>query len=410
MPTAHVTLSLRLTPVAQCRKQRVSERRTIVSDRRFTKGIDSMNDSKESGRCGIFRHSVRPAVLAAIALLVFAQFGAAASKHVRSAALASSSDGSNTILATVGDHPVTQGEVDSKVAVQLYDLRKQALDDIIDDYLLQQAAQKAALRPQDYVDQQVKSSATRVTADEAERFYREHKAQLDAQTGDHSFSQIKPRLIAALQRQRDQNAQQQLIQKLRAENHVSVLLEAPHVSVASAGHPSTGARSAPVTIIEFSDFQCPFCRAAESSLRQVRAKYGEQIRLVYMDFPLRFHSHAMDAARAGHCAAEQDKFWQFHDALFLDQKKLDPDSLKQTAAKLGLDRDKFNTCFANDKHDAGIREDMAEGTALGVTGTPTFFINGLELVGAQPPPKFDEVIDSELARAKASASSRQAMK
>jgi protein-disulfide isomerase len=365
-----------------------------------------MNDSQEPRAWSILRRGVRPALLVAVTALFFSQFATAATKQEGSAA----SSGSNPVLATVGGHPVTQAEVDSKVASQLYDLRKQALDDIIDDYLLRQAAKKAGLKPDDYVTKQVRSSSPRVTSKEAEQFYNTHKAQLDAQAGGHSFSQIEPRLVAALQHQRDQDAQQQLIRRLRAENHISVLLEAPHVSVASAGHPSTGASSAPVTVVEFSDFQCPFCRAAESSLKQVRQKYGDQIRLVYMDFPLSFHSHAMDAARAGRCAADQGKFWQFHDALFLEQKKLDPDSLKHTAAKLGLDSDTFNRCFSSDKHTAGIRQDMAEGSALGVTGTPTFFVNGRELVGAQPPPKFNEVIDEELARAKSSASSQQAMK
>jgi protein-disulfide isomerase len=314
------------------------------------------------------------------------------------------------VLATIGDHAVTLGEVDRKVAVQLYDLRKQALDNIIDEYLVQQAARSAGVKPDEYVARQVRSSTSQVTAREAEQFYGEHKAQLDAQTGGRTFSQIEPRLVAALQRQRDQDAQKQLIQKLRAANQVSVLLQAPRVRVASAGHPSAGVSSAPITIVEFSDFQCPFCRAAESSLKQVRQKYGDEIRLVYMDFPLGFHPHAMDAARAARCAADQDKFWQFHDALFRDQKKLDPDSLRQTAANVGLDRNKFNACFTEDKHDAGIRQDMAEGNSLGVTGTPTFFINGRELVGAQPAPKFNEVINEEIARAKVSSNSSQAMK
>lgn len=336
--------------------------------------------------------------------------GVAAGSGSTLSSVGSSNSGPKTVLATIGDHQVTLGEVDRKVAVQLYDLRKQALDNIIDEYLVQQAAKRAGVKPNQYLDQQVRSSSPRVTAGEAEQFYKEHKAQLDAQTGGRTFSQIEPRLIAALQRQQDQEAQKQLIQKLRAENQVSVLLQAPRVSVASAGHPSTGGPSAPVTIIEFSDFQCPFCRAAESSLKQVRQKYGDEVRLVYMDFPLGFHPHAMDAARAARCAADQDKFWQFHDALFLDQKKLDPDNLKQTAAKVGLDRDKFNACFSNGKEDAGIRQDMAEGNSLGVTGTPTFFINGRELVGAQPAPKFNEVIDEEIARAKLSANSNEAMK
>jgi protein-disulfide isomerase len=151
--------------------------------------------------------------------------------------------------------------------------------------------------------------------------------------------------------------------------------------------------------VEFSDFQCPFCRAAENTLKQVRQKYGDRVKLVYMDFPLGFHQHAMDAARAARCAADQNKFWQFHDALFADQAKLSANDLKQTATAVGLDRTKFNGCFDSGGHNAGIQQDVAEGSSLGVTGTPTFFVNGRELVGAQPPPKFDEVIDEELARA-----------
>jgi len=186
------------------------------------------------------------------------------------------------------------------------------------------------------------------------------------------------------------------------------MLQPPRLSVPSAGHPSTGSPSAPVTIVEFSDFQCPYCRAAENSLKQIRQKYGDQITLVYMDFPLSFHSHAMDAARAARCAADQTKFWQFHDALFADQGKLGPDDLKRTAAHLGLEPAKFNSCFSSEAHAAGIRQDIAEGNSLGVSGTPTFFINGRKLVGAQPAPQLEEVIDQELAAAKAAHEARRA--
>jgi protein-disulfide isomerase len=373
-------------------------------------GEDLMKGSTKLSDCSAWRQALRLMVLAGIAAFTSLPLSVAAATEGAPATPATFDGGPNTVLATIRDHRVTQGEVDSKVAVQLYDLRKQALDEIIDNYVVQRAARKAGLKPDEYLDRQIRSSTPRVTAHEAEQFYGQHKAQLDAQTGGHSFSQIAPKLIAALQHQQDQDGKDQLIKKLRAENDVSVLLEAPRVSVASANHPSTGTASAPVTIIEFSDFQCPFCRAAESSLKAVAQRYGAQVKLVYMDFPLGFHPHAMDAARAARCAADQDKFWQFHDALFLDQKKLDPDNLRQTAVKIGLDHEKFNSCFTSDKHDAGIRKDIAEGNSLGVTGTPTFFINGRELVGAQPPPKFDEVIEEELVRAKAPVNAPQAMK
>ena len=174
-------------------------------------------------------------------------------------------------------------------------------------------------------------------------------------------------------------------------------MQPERVKVASAGHPWSGGKDASVTVVEFSDFQCPYCRAAENSVKQIKTKYGDKIKFVYLDFPLNFHDHAMDAARASHCAADQDKFWQYHDALFADQSKLAAADLKAAAVKLGLDGKKFDGCMAKQTPDAAIRADLAQGQSLGVTGTPTFFINGRELVGAQPPNKISSIIDEELA-------------
>jgi protein-disulfide isomerase len=184
------------------------------------------------------------------------------------------------------------------------------------------------------------------------------------------------------------------------------MLTAPRIEVKSAGHPEVGAKDAPVTIVEFSDFQCPFCGRAEPTLRQVRAKYGDKVRLVYMDFPLGIHEHAIDAASAGRCAEEQGKFWQFHDAMFADQSKLKPDDLKADAKKLGLDTAKFNDCFDKGKYKSGIESDMAQGRDLGVDGTPAFFINGRPMTGAQPFEKFQSTIDEELASGQKQASAK----
>jgi protein-disulfide isomerase len=129
----------------------------------------------------------------------------------------------------------------------------------------------------------------------------------------------------------------------------------------------------------------------------LRAKYGDKIRLVHMDFPLPFHSHALDAAKAGRCANEQGKFWQFRDALFADQSKLAPADLKATAKTLGLNTGQFNACFDKAKYDSEIKSDQAAGEKVGVDGTPAFFIDGRPVTGAQPIPKFEEIIDDELA-------------
>lgn len=318
---------------------------------------------------------------------------------------AGAANDSGTVLATIGGHPITQRQVDDRLlakvgASKLYDLRKQALDSIVDEYVIQRAATKAGLTPDEYLKREMSSSSEKLTDAEVRQFYDQHKAVIDRQTGGKPFDQIKQPLTAALERRNQQLRRNALIAKLRADDGVKILLQAPRVKVVSADHPSKGPAGAPITIVEFGDFQCPFCRAAEGTVKQMLQQYDGKVRLVYMDFPLSFHSHAMDAARAGRCAEDQGKFWQYHDALFADQRKLSPTDLKATAAKLGLDAKRFNACFDDDKHAAGIKADIAQGRSLGVSGTPTFFINGRALEGALPPAQFSQIINEELARAK----------
>ena len=182
----------------------------------------------------------------------------------------------------------------------------------------------------------------------------------------------------------------------------------PRVEVASAGHPSIGPANAPITIVEFSDFQCPFCKRVEPALKQVREKYGDNVRLVYMDYPLPMHDHAIDAAKAGRCAEEQGKFWQYHDAMFTDQNKESPADLKAIAKNLGMDTAKFDTCFDQAKTEAGVKADLEQGKALGIDGTPAFFINGRMLAGAQPAESFNKIIDEDLASKGVASTSKQA--
>ncbi|HVN90648.1 MAG TPA: thioredoxin domain-containing protein [Candidatus Binataceae bacterium] len=302
-------------------------------------------------------------------------------------------------LATVGSHQITQQEVDEAVLngvspTQLYDLRKRALDRLVDDYVVDEAAKKAGLSPDQYLAKQV--GDVKVTDADARKFYDAHKKELDSQTKGQTFDQIKGRLIAALEHKEETEKRAAVIAKLRDDAHVDILMKPARSKVNIGNSPWSGGKDAAVTVVEFSDFQCPYCRAAEGSVKQITGKYGDRIKFVYMNFPLSFHEHAMDAARAASCAAEQDKFWPYHDALFADQSKLTAADLKVTAKKLNLDTKKFDECFDKGKPDAAIKADMAQGQSLGVTGTPTFFINGREIVGAQSADKLSEVIDDEM--------------
>jgi protein-disulfide isomerase len=312
-------------------------------------------------------------------------------------------DDPNATVATVGDHKITAKELDAKVQPQIdqmhamlekrvtqliadktSDLKRQTLESMTDDYLVDQAAQHDKLSVPDYLKKEF-SGKDAVTDAQAKAFYDKNKG-----AGTAPFDQIKPQLLQMMNRQA-------LLERLRKDQPVKILLEPKRVVVDSSGHPALGAKDAPVTIVEFTDFQCPFCKASEATLKQLRDKYGDKIRLVHMDFPLPFHSHSLDAAKAARCANDQGKFWQFHDSLFANQGKLAPADLKTTAKTLGMNSTKFDACFDNAKYDSQIKADQAAGEKIGVDGTPAFFIDGRPLTGAQPTPKFEELIDDELA-------------
>ncbi len=312
-------------------------------------------------------------------------------------------DDLNTVVATVGDHKISEKDLDAKVKPQLdqmratlekkvdqliadrtFDLKRQTLESMTDEYLIEQAAQRDKLSVDDYLKKEYTGKSAATEAD-AKKFYDTNKG-----SGTAPFDKVKPQVIQLLNRQA-------LLERLRKNAPVKILLEPQRVVVNSSGHPALGAKDAPVTIVEFTDFQCPFCKRTEDTLKQLRAKYGDKIRLVHMDFPLPFHSHALDAAKAARCANEQGKFWQYRDALFADQSKLAPADLKATAKTLGLNTSQFGACFDKAKYDSQIKSDQAAGEKVGVDGTPAFFIDGRPITGAQPIAKFEELIDDELA-------------
>ena len=161
--------------------------------------------------------------------------------------------------------------------------------------------------------------------------------------------------------------------------------------------PQIGPNDALVTIVEFSDFQCPYCSKGRAVMDQVVAKYGNKVRLVFRDFPLDFHEKAQKAAEAGQCANDQGKFWAMHDWMFDNQQNLDVDSLKNAAKTLGIDSAKFDNCLTSGQHAALVKKNIREGQEAGVRGTPAFFVNGTFLSGALPLDKFSAEIDRALA-------------
>jgi len=200
-----------------------------------------------------------------------------------------------------------------------------------------------------------------------------------------------------LTEQRRNAALDAFVATLKKEYKVETYLEPLRSNVETAGFPAKGPAAAPVTIVEFSDFECPFCGALFPTLKQVEAKYGDKLRIVFRQFPLtNAHPHAQKAAEASLCANEQQKFWELHDAMFQDNKNLEVDALKQKASALKLDRTAFDACLDSAKYADAVKKDQFAGARLGVSGTPAMFINGRFFGGVLPLENLVKIIDEEL--------------
>ncbi len=307
------------------------------------------------------------------------------------------------VVATVGSHPITEGEVEARIKSQLaamesqvYELKRKTIEAIADDYALQQAAGESHISVAEYIKRQ--GGASTVSDEDAQKFYDQHKAQYHQQP----YDQVRASILNTILAQRENAHRQEILAKLRSRDPLKIMIQPPRVELEVADHPERGPADAPITLAEFADFQCPFCGRVAPTLAGLRQKYGDKLKIVFFDFPLPFHAHAMDAAKAARCAADQNKFWEYHDALFANQAKLTPADLKATAARLGLDGAKFAACFDGGGHQDAIQRDEAQGHQVGVTGTPAFFIDGRPFTGAQPQSEFEGIIDDELSRSRQS--------
>jgi protein-disulfide isomerase len=282
---------------------------------------------------------------------------------------------------------------------KLYEGRRNALEAIVADSLIAEAAKGKGLSPDAYVEAEIARRVKPVTDAEVVSFYQANASQMQGRALDV----MAPAINRYLEEQRRLEARMAMVADLRkGAPAVRVMLDAPRHEVALASSdPALGSASAPVTIVEFSDFQCPFCRSVSPTLKKVRETYGDKVRIVWKDYPLtQIHPEAFKAGEAAHCAGEQGKFWEYHDRLFANQQALQPTDLKKYAADLGLDSAKFNACVDASKYGDRVREGVAQGTSLGVNSTPTVYINGRLLSGAQPYETFALVIDEELSRGK----------
>ena len=305
------------------------------------------------------------------------------------------------VVATVGDKKITRAQLEDEIRAKLieldnqrYDALREGLDGMIAQELLKREAAARGTTPEALTTEEIEKKAPEPSDADIQKVYDENKAQLGGQT----LEQIEPRIVQYLKGQKQDERRTAFIAELKKKYPTSVALKPPVVDVAAAGRPERGPKNASVTIIEFSDYQCPFCQKAEDVVDQVMKTYADKVRLVYRDYPLPFHPNARPASEAAACANAQGKFWEYHAKLFHGDG-LEPEKLKTYADQVGLDRKKFDDCLEKKPFKAEIDKDVKDGEKAGVNGTPAFFINGRMLSGAQPFEKFKEVIDDELATA-----------
>jgi len=311
----------------------------------------------------------------------------------------------NEVVAKVGATSITLAEVDDKALQQptsvfgnmklsqaIYEARRATIDDLVANALLDQEARARGIDRSALIEQEIAAKVSNVTDSEISQWYQTNQNRVQGR----SLDEVRQPIRVYLTEERMQLAREQFVDALRLKTPVRVMLEAPRQKVAAAKGAVKGPANAPIEIIEFSDFQCPFCQRANPTVDQVLKTYGDRVRFVYRHFPLGNHPNARPAAEAAQCAAEQGKFWEYHDRLFANPSKLGDGDLKQHAAALGLDTSKFNACFAAQKYKAQIDADVQAGQEAGVSGTPAFFVNGRMLSGAQPFDAFKRLIDEEL--------------
>ena len=303
------------------------------------------------------------------------------------------------VVARVGGCAITAAEVQAAAARRLIDvdtrahaIKRQALLELVEAELLKQEAARRGTTVEALLKAEVEARASPVRDWDIAAYHAAHAEDL-AGRGEADAQ------AEAARRVREERIAQRrfgFLAELRARTVPTVTLPPPRIAVESAGAPSRGPADAPVTIVEFSEFQCPFCRRVVPTLREVEARYRGRVRFVFRHFPLDRHKDAPKAAEAVECARDQGRFWEMHDFLFDHAEKLSVADLKGHARAVGLDGAAFDACLDSGREEGRWRRDLADAQSYGASGTPMFFINGRLLVGAQPYAAFARVIDEEL--------------
>ncbi len=279
-------------------------------------------------------------------------------------------------------------QCDLQVASERHGLLERTLEGIVRDRLVEASAESAGLEIADWRSGEMERLEAEVTDEDVDAFFVENEGRIRGER-----EELEPQVRTYL-------AQQRFVDALEDGHEIEYLLEPYRLEVEPADGPVRGTEAAPVTIVEWSDFECPYCKSVLPTLERILEEYPEQVRLVFRHFPLHaIHPNAQAAAEAGVCAQDLGAFWELHDLMFEEQDTLTLDDLKDKAARAGLDAEAFAACLEQDGIADRVHADRRAGVEVGVNGTPALYVNGRPLAGAVAYEQLAEVVEDELERA-----------
>jgi len=296
---------------------------------------------------------------------------------------------------------ISAAQIEQKQGPSLFQARnsyfqaeRKAVEEYVDVYLVEREAAKLHMTVDEMYEKVVYKGMPGAPSDEALRFYFEG---IDTK---EPFEKLRQQIIDHIQELRKQKLRVAFLNNLKSTAKVNYNLSVPRAEISLNNTPARGAANAKVAVVEYADFECPYCQQIQPALERLEKEYGDRISFHYKDTPLPMHTHAQKAAEAAHCADAQGKYWEYHDTLY-KTKALDVDQLKEHARSLKLDAAKFDACLDSNSQAALVKAQLDEGLGLKIEGTPSFFINGRFYAGNLSFDELKQVVEEELAIAAA---------
>lgn len=306
-----------------------------------------------------------------------------------------SNPSTSSIVAEVDGRALTSLDLEQKKAgtllqarYQYYSSQRKALDQLVDEELLAIAAEHQHLTVEQLLDKTVYKDIKDPTEDQLQVYY-------EGMESTEPYPAVRDRVLDHIRELRRDKARAAYVKELRAQANLRILLSPPVASINLENAFVKGSKTAPVELVEFADYECPYCQQVNPLLQKLQEEYGDKLSIAYKDFPLPMHKRSQKAAEAARCAGEQGKYWEYHDVLYYS-RMLDVNDLKKHAQVLKLDETLFAKCLDDGKEAETVKKDLEEGKKMGLPGTPSFFVNGHYFHGAVDYNTLKEMVDQQL--------------